>query len=124
MRSCMCSLFIQRLGTSEGGRVQLVYESTCCLVWGVISDSRRDRGVVCVCFISNAGGSVGGCMCVYTHAQTHTAQMGYLAVSPGVVMRHLEGPKNPTKSRHICIRTCVQSTHVYVYARRPDEILN
>ena len=47
-------------------------------------------------------------------------------------MRHLEGPKNPdgglmialTKSRHICIRICVQSTHVYVYARRQDEILD
>ena len=35
------------------------------------------------------------CVCVYTHTHTHTAQMGYLDVSPGVGMRHLEGPKNP-----------------------------
>jgi len=34
-------------------------------------------------------------VCVYTHTHTHTAQMGYLDVSPGVGMRHLEGPKNP-----------------------------
>ena len=34
-------------------------------------------------------------VCVYTHPHTHTAQMGYLDVSPGVGMRHLEGPKNP-----------------------------
>ena len=29
-----------------------------------------------------------------------------------------------TKFRHICIRICVQSEHVYVYARRRDEILD
>ena len=43
----------------------------------------------------DAGGSVCGYMCVYTHTHTHTAHMGYLDVSPGVGMRHLEGPKNP-----------------------------
>jgi len=83
-----------RLG-NEGGGVQLVYESTCCLAWGVIYDRRRDRGVVCVFSVFNAGGSVCGCKCVYTHTHTHTAHMGYSDVSPGVWMRHLEGPKNP-----------------------------
>jgi len=68
--------FVHSAFGNEGGRVQLVYESICCLAWGVISDRRRDRGVVCVFSISNAGGSVCGCMWVYTHAQTHTAQMG------------------------------------------------
>jgi len=34
-------------------------------------------------------------MCVYMHTYTHTAQMRYSDVSPGVEMRHLEGPKNP-----------------------------
>ena len=34
-------------------------------------------------------------VCVYTHTHTHTAQMGCSDVSPGVGMRHLEGPKNP-----------------------------
>ena len=43
---------------SEGEGVQLVYEGTCCLAWGVIFDGRRDRGVVCVFANFNAGGSV------------------------------------------------------------------
>jgi len=36
-------------------------------------------------------------VCIYAHTHTHTAQMGYSFVSPGVTvgMRHLEGPKNP-----------------------------
>ena len=110
---------------NEGGGVQLVYEGTCCLVWGVIFDRRRDRGVVCVVSIFNAGGSVCGCMCVYTHKHTHTAHMGYSFVSPGVVMRHLEGRRiQMEKSRHICIRICVRRTNVYVYARRRDEIFD
>jgi len=73
------------LGDEDGG-VQLVwvYESTCCLAWGVIFDIRKDRGVVCVFSISYAGGSVCGCMCVCTHTHTHTAQMGYSDVSSGV----------------------------------------
>jgi len=39
-----------------------------------------------------------------------------LDVSPGVGMRHLEGPKNPdglNLSIHIFV--CVHSTHVYIY---------
>jgi len=55
---------------------------------------RKDRGVVCVFSIFNPGGSVCGCMRVYTHTHTHTAQMGYSVVNKGVGMRHLEGPKN------------------------------
>ena len=81
--------FIFALG-NEDGEVQLVYEGTWCLAWGVIFDRRKDRGVgvifdrrkdrgvVCVFSIFNAGGSVCGCVCVYTHKHTHTAQMGYL----------------------------------------------
>ena len=82
------------LGNEDGG-FQLVYESTCCLAWGVSFDKMKDRGVGCVFSIFNAGGSVCMCMCVYTHTHTHTAQMGYSDVSPGVGMTHLEGPKNP-----------------------------
>jgi len=73
---------------------QLVYNSTCCLSWGVIFDRRENRSVVCVFSICNAGGSVYGCMCVYTRTYTHCTD-GVLDVSPGVEMRHLEGPKNP-----------------------------
>jgi len=39
-------------------------------------------------------GSVCGCMCVYTHTHAYTVQMEHSDVSPGVGMRHLEGPKN------------------------------
>jgi len=87
--------FVHSALGNEGGGVQLVYKGTCCLAWGVIFDRRRDRGVVCVFSIFNAGGGVCGCMCVYTHACTCTAQMEYSVVSPGVGMRHLEGSKNP-----------------------------
>ena len=76
MFACMCSLFHLALGNEDGG-VQLLYNSTCCLAWGVTVGRRKDRGVVCVFSIFNAGGSVCGCMCVYTRAHTHTAQMGY-----------------------------------------------
>ena len=47
----------------------------------------------CVFSIFDAGGSVHGYMCVYTHTRTHTAY-GVLDASPGVRTRHLEGPKN------------------------------
>ena len=98
-RMCICAhvcAFCSFSVRNEDEGVQVVYEGTCCLVWGDIFDKRRDhRGVVCVFFILNAGGSVCGCMCVYTHTHTHTAQMKYLDVSPEVGIRHLEGPKNP-----------------------------
>jgi len=64
------------LGNEDWG-VQLVYEGTCYLAWGVIFDRRRDRGIVCVFSVFNAGGSVCGCGCVYTHTHTHTAHTGY-----------------------------------------------
>ena len=64
----MCSLFHLSFGNENGG-VQLVYESTCCLAWGVILDRRKDRGVDCVFSTFNAGGSVCGCIC---DAHTHT----------------------------------------------------
>jgi len=65
-----------------------VYGGTCCLAWRVRFDRRRDRGVVCVFSILNAGESVCGCRCVYTKTYTHTAHMGYSDVSPGVGMRY------------------------------------
>jgi len=118
---CTCNLFLQRWGNEDGG-VQLVYKSTCCLAWGVVLDKRKDRGVVCVFSISNAGGSVCGCMCVNTHAHTHLV----LVREP---RSRVETPGEPeesgwTKTRHINIRIYVQSTHLYVYARRREEILD
>ena len=103
---------------NEDDGVQLAYESTRCLAWGLIFDRRKDRGVVCVFSIFNACGSVCGCMYVYTHTHTHTAQMGYSVVSPGVGMRHLESRKNPDRlkcSIHVDL-VGIRSTFVYIYA--------
>ena len=36
-------------------------------------------------------------VCIHTHTHTHTAHMEYSDVSPGVGMRHLEGPGNPDR---------------------------
>ena len=117
MRSFLCSLFHLALGNEDGG-VQLVYEINCCLACWVVFDRRRDRGVVCVFFIFNAGGSVCGCMCVYTHTYKHTAQMGYSNVSPGVGMRHLEGPKNSDGlNLDIYIFVYVYKVHMFMYMR-------
>jgi len=71
-----CVHFVHSALGNEGEGVQLVFEGTCFLAWGVILDRRRDRGVVCVFSIFKAGGSVCGCMCVYTHTNTHTAHIG------------------------------------------------
>jgi len=70
--------------------------------------------LVCVSSIFSAGGSVCGCMRVYTH----TSQMGYSVVSPRVGMRHLEGRKNPHRPKRSIHVDCigVQSTFVYIYA--------
>jgi len=87
--------FVHSTLGNEGKGVQLVYESTSCLAWGVIYDRRRDKGIVCVFSIFNAGGSVCECRCVYTHTHTHTAHMEYSDVSPGVGTRHLKGTKIP-----------------------------
>ena len=34
-------------------------------------------------------------VCIYARTHTHPAQIGYTVVSPGVGMRHLEGPNHP-----------------------------
>jgi len=106
MRACMCGLFHLALGNEDGG-IQIVCERACCLAWWVIFDRRKDRGVFCVFSILNAGGSVCGCMWVYTHTRTHTAQMGYSDVSQVVGIRHLEIPKNPDGLN--------LGTHIFVY---------
>jgi len=58
---------------NEDWGVHLVYDGTCCSAWGVVFDRRKNRDVVYVFSILNAGGSACGCMCVYTHTHTHTA---------------------------------------------------
>jgi len=83
---------------------------------GLFLTDGKDRGVVCVFSIFNASGSVFGCMCAYTHTHTHTVQMGYSDVSPGVGMRHLEGPKNPDGlNLGIYIFVYVYKVHMCMY---------
>ena len=120
MRACMCSLFHLALG-NENGVVQLVYESTGCLAWGVFFDRRKKMRVLSVSslFLARVGVYVGVCVTVYTHTHTHTAQMGYSDVGPGVWMRHLEGPKNldgPNFGIHIFVY--VYKVHMCVYMPR------
>ena len=99
--------------------LSLPFESACCLAWGVTFDRRKDRGVVCVFSVFNAGGSVCVCVFVYMHTHTHTTQMGYLDVSPGVGMRHLEGPKNPDGlNLGIHIFVYVYKVHMCIYMLR------
>jgi len=92
---------------------------------GLIFDRKKNRGVVCVFSIFNVGGSICEYMCVYTHTNTHCTD-GVLRCEPRSWDKTPGGPEEPgwTESwhEHICI--CVQSTHVYVYARRRDEILD
>jgi len=54
--------------------------------------------------------------CVYVHTHTHTAQMGYSDVSPGVGTRHLEGPKDPDGlSLGIYVFVYVYKVHMCMY---------
>ena len=114
--SCMCSLFHLALG-NEDGRVQLVYESACCLARGAIFDRRKDSGVVCVFSIFNAGGSVCVCECVYTHTHTHTAQV--LGCEPRSRDETPGGPKNPDGlNLDIHMFVYVYKVHMCIYMLR------
>jgi len=64
-------------------------------------------------------------VCVYAHARTHCTDE-VLGCEPRSQDETPGGPEESrwTKSRHIYIRICVQSTHVYVYTKRRDEILD
>jgi len=111
---------------NKGGEVEVVYENTCCLSWGLfLTEGAWEIGVLPVPFVLfDVGGSVCGCMCVCTHARTHTAH-GVFGFEPKGRDKTTWGPEESrwTKSRHECIRTCVQSTRVYIYAGRRNEIL-
>jgi len=84
--------------------------------------ARRDKNVV-------LGGYV--CVCVRIRTHTHTLHIGYMmwahsAQLPRVRDKTPGGPSDSqsrsTISWHICVRTCVPSTQVYIYANRQDEI--
>jgi len=63
------------------------------------------------------------CVCVYAHTRLHCID-GVLGFEPRSRDKTPGGPKESrwTKSRHTYIRICVQSTPVYVYTKRWDEI--
>ena len=66
------------------------------------------------------------CVCVwYAHTHTHCTD-GVLECEPRSWDQTPAGPEESrwTKSRHTYIRICVQSTHVHIYAKRRDEILD
>jgi len=64
-------------------------------------------------------------VCVYTHKRTHcTDRPGTRLWAQGSGWDTWRAQRIQTKSRHIYVRICVQSTHVYVLARRRDEILD
>jgi len=62
---------------------------------------------------------------VYAHTHTHCTDKVF-GCEPRSRDETPGGPGESrwTKSRHIYIRICVQSTHVYLYATRRDEILD
>jgi len=65
------------------------------------------------------------CVCVYAHTHTHCTD-GVLRCEPRSRDETPGGPEESrwTKSLYTYIRICVQSTHVYIYAKRRDEILD
>ena len=76
-------------------------------------------------FLTGVGLYVGVCVCTQTHTHMTCTARGLLGCEPRVGTRHLESPKNPDgQSRHICIRMCVQCTHMCVFAGMRDEILS
>jgi len=70
-------------------------------------------------FLTRVGVYVCVCVCIRTHTLAHTAQMGYSDVSPGVGMRHLEGPKNPDGlNLGIHVFVYVYKVHMCIYMLR------
>jgi len=81
----------------------------------------KDRGVVCAFSIFKVGGSVWVCVCVYTRTHIHCID--------GEPRSRVDTRGGPDESRwtkfwRTYIHICVQSTLVYVYAKRWDEILD
>jgi len=63
------------LGNENGG-VQLVYESNCCLAWGIfLIEGKIGELSVSSLFLRRVGVYVGLRVCIRT--QTHTSHMGY-----------------------------------------------
>jgi len=76
-------------------------------------------------FLTRVGVYVCVCVCVYAHTHTHYTD-AVLGCEPRSRDETPGGPEDFrwTKSWYTYIRICVQSTHVYIYAKRRDEILD
>jgi len=76
-------------------------------------------------FLTRVAVYVGVCACIRAHTHAHCTD-GVLGCEPRSRDETPRGPDESrwTKSWHTYIRICVQSTHVYVYDRRQDEILD
>jgi len=113
--------FISRWGNEDGG-VQVVYERR-----GGFFLTEGKIGALCVSslFLTRVGVYVGVCVCIRTHTHTHCTDrvLGCKARSQDETPERPEESRFPGK-RHTYIRIGVQSTHVYVYAKRQDEILH
>ena len=74
-------------------------------------------------FLTRVGVHV--CVCVYARTHTHCTD-GAHGCDPRSRDETPGGPEESrwTKSRHTYIRICVQSTKVYIYAKRPVEMLD
>jgi len=58
-------------GKNEDGEIQLIYESACCLAWGVIFDRMKVLSVSSL-FLMRVGVYVGASVCVCIRTHTHT----------------------------------------------------
>jgi len=108
------------LGNKDWG-FQLVYESTCCLAWGFIFDRMKS---VSSLFWTWAGVYVGVGVCIRTRTHTLHRWVTRLWAQGSGWDTWRARESRWTKSRHICILICVQSTYVYIYAKMWDEILD
>jgi len=75
-------------------------------------------------FLRRVGVYVCVCVCIRTH--THTLHRWGLGCKPRSRDETPGGPEESswTQSRHTYMRICVQSTHVYIYAKKRDETLD
>jgi len=76
-------------------------------------------------FLTRVGVYVCVCVCIRTHTHTHCTD-GVLGCEPRSRDETPGGPEESrwTESQYTYIRKFVQSTHVYIYAKRRDEILD
>ena len=118
----VCAVCSLALG-NEGRGVQLVYSEHLLMAWDIIIHTRKDKGLYIISIFFWQGWK---CMwvyvCVYAHTRTHNARgvLGCEPKGPGSGQdtwraQRFGEESRWTKFRHICIHTCVQSIHMYIY---------